>query len=135
MSDGEPAGALGAVAAAAGAMLGGAGIWSFLSERMKSRRSPPAQMIAAEGEFAEAAAEFSKRFGEAAAGLVDHLRRELNFVRGQVEELRDKVNGCEARHQECEATVAEIRRENEQSRARLQAEIDRLLRDNPPAGY
>lgn len=111
------------VAGLIGAALGSAGLWAYLSERLKARRSPPAAMVSAEGEFAEAAAEFSKRFGEAAAGLVDHLRKELQFVRGQVDELRQKVDACEDRHRICEQQLAQIRAENQQIRLRLQGEI------------
>jgi len=107
-----------------GAVFGGGGLWAFLSERTRARRSSPAAMVTAEGEFAEKAAEVSRRIGEAAAGLVDDLRQELKFVRGQVDELRTKVDACELRHRECEAATA-----------RLQAEIDRLMRDSPPASY
>jgi chromosome segregation ATPase len=119
-----------AAGAIAGPLLGG-GVWAYLSQRSKLRAARetataarPVETLKAEADMTEAAATFAKQFGAAAAGLIDDMRNELRFVRSQVEGLRGEVAECEKHRVACDASLEQVR-----------AEIARLMRDNPPAGY
>jgi hypothetical protein len=105
-------------------LLGGGGLWAWLTARTKARTSPPAEMVTAAGDFAEAAAKVAEIFGDAGAGLVKALDGQLTVVRGEVAELSGRLDACEAKHHDCEARVAQMREE-----------FDAYVRDNPPAEY
>lgn len=106
------------------AVFGGGGLWAWLQTRTTASTSPPAAMVTAAADFAEAAAKVSETFGEAGATLVRALGTELAGVRGELAELRIKIDACEERHDGCELALATMRRE-----------FDAYVRDNPPAAY
>jgi chromosome condensin MukBEF ATPase and DNA-binding subunit MukB len=119
------------VVALVGAVFGGGGFWAWLGERRKATTSPPAAQTAADAEMVKAIGEFSQQFGEAAGGLLDHFRRELKFV-------RERVEACEARHEDCEIQVADLSRRLDESvrdRAGLREHLDRMMAEHPPAAY
>jgi hypothetical protein len=105
-------------------ILGGGGLWAWLAARTKARSSPPADMVTAAGDFAEAAAKVAEIFGDAGAVLVKALEAQLGTVRLEIEDLRAKVAECESHRDECRDDLAELRRE-----------FAAYVRDHPPADY
>lgn len=104
-------------AALVGTAVGGTGLWGWLSERAKTRRSPPADM-------ATATATLQAAVSAAAKGLIADYQDQLRFVRARCDqlehdhaELKVKVNSCEDRHADCERNLN-----------RLQQQIDQLAR-------
>lgn len=119
------------VAVLAPLAAGGGGVWAWLSAREKARASRPVEALKAEADMTEAAANFAKQFGAAAAALVDDLRGELRFVRAdqaasrqEMVALKAQFDQCEQHRIDCDANLAAVR-----------AEIAQLMRENPPAAH
>jgi hypothetical protein len=111
------------------AMAGG--FWAWIRTRAEAKTSSPSAMVTAAGDFAEAAAKVAEMFGDAGAGLVKALNAELLVVRTEVADLRQSVEACESRHEDCERRVAE----SEKLASDLRAEFDAYVKIHPPADY
>lgn len=116
----------GEVFTAAGVILGGGGVWTFLTARLKLRRSSPAAMASADGALARDAGEFAKMFGQAAGELMDKYRRELAHVSAKCDRLEGKVDACEEQHHQCEESLRQVHARLDEARE----EIERLMSDD-----
>lgn len=114
---------VGWLVAGVSSVAAGGGLWAYLGERAKLRKSSPAAQTGANADLVRASGDFVKALGDSQQKHADELRVEIR-------ELAAKVAKCEGKHDKCEADLDAER----QARQALARRIDELM-TRPIAGY
>lgn len=94
LNDGWLVGALGSV-------IGGGGLWRWLTTRAQLRQARQAVLAAQPADLATAYAGFARTLNDQANAFIGALQAERAGLVGELSELREKIDHLTAEHEQC----------------------------------
>ena len=100
-----------AAATFAGPILGGGGVWAFMSARQTAKTAAPASIATSQADLVAALTAQTKTLLAESAKDRRDLKRRIDRQGVKLSALSVDVADCHTRHAECEASLSQVRLE------------------------